>query len=61
MIIGENHLKNLNSIKLLEVRLNNLLHVEYKLPLRKYYSCSFKDIIEEPSEEKYPKNLKLDL
>ncbi|MGK7390815.1 MAG: ORC-CDC6 family AAA ATPase [Candidatus Cyclobacteriaceae bacterium M2_1C_046] len=45
MIIGEVDLAKLNTVKLKELRLNYLLHLEFRIPIRKYYPVSFEKIL----------------
>lgn len=45
LVIGDSDLVKLNNIKLKELRLNYLLHVHFKLPIRKFYPTSFENII----------------
>ncbi|MCF2521113.1 hypothetical protein [Dyadobacter sp. CY351] len=45
LIVGETDLTKLNSVALKEVRLNYLLHIHFKIPIRKYYQVSFEKVI----------------
>jgi hypothetical protein len=45
LIVGETDLAKLHTVKHKELRLNYLLHIEFKLPIRKYYPVSFENII----------------
>lgn len=45
MIIGETDLTKLNSVRHQELRLNYLLHLEFKIPIRKYYPVSFEKVL----------------
>ncbi|WP_108802176.1 hypothetical protein [Aquimarina sp. Aq107] len=47
LIIGENDLRESNTVLLKDLRLNYLLHIEYKIPIRKYYPTSFENIIKQ--------------
>jgi len=45
LIINDYDLEKLNTVKHKSLRLNYLLHIEFKLPIRKYYPTSFENLI----------------
>jgi hypothetical protein len=46
LMIGENDLGNLNTVRGKKMRLNYLLHVYFRIPIRKYYCTSYDNIID---------------
>ncbi len=45
LIVNDYNLEELNTVKLKSLRINYLIHINFKLPIRKYYPTTFENII----------------